>query len=199
MGNMIRLTLLILLITLAGGCAKSTLVALAPDPDGKTGSISVTNEAGSVAIDAPYRATTIKGAKERPAAPVHLGKDALDKMFAQPLSIEPERPGHFLLYFGEATALTPDSLKLLPEIIAAIRERNSAYISIIGHTDTLGSEEYNLALSHSRALAVKDLLVQRGVAADTIQTTSHGKENPLIPTADNVYEPRNRRVEVVVR
>jgi outer membrane protein OmpA-like peptidoglycan-associated protein len=199
MGNMIRLTLLILLITLASGCAKGTLVALAPDPDGKVGSISVANEAGSVAIDTPYQASTITDAKERPSKPVHLGKEALDKIFAQALSIQPERPLHFLLYFDKETTITSDSLKLLPDIIVAIRARHSTYISVIGHTDTLGSEDYNLSLSQKRALAVKDLLLKQGVAPDTIWTTSHGKENPLVPTADNVYEPKNRRVEVVVR
>ena len=199
MGNMVRRTLLILLIALASGCTKGTLVALAPDPDGKVGSITVTNEAGSVAIADPYQATTISDAKKRPAAPEHLGKEALDKIFAQALSVQPKIPLHFLLYFDKETALTSDSLKLLPDIIAAIRERNSAYISVVGHTDTLGSNDFNLKLSNSRALAVRDMLVRQGVASDEIWTTSHGKENPLIPTADNVYEPRNRRVEVIVR
>jgi outer membrane protein OmpA-like peptidoglycan-associated protein len=198
MGIMVRLTLLILLVTLAG-CAKRTLVALVPDPDGNIGSISVTNGSGSVAIDTAYQATTIADATKQPDTPVQLGKEALDQMFAQALSISPKPPLHFLLYFDKDTILTSDSLKLVPAIAAAIRERNSEYISVFGHADTLGSEEYNLALSNRRALAVKDTLVQQGVAPDTIQTSSHGKGNPLIPTADNVYEPRNRRVEVVVR
>ena len=54
-------------------------------------------------------------------------------------------------------------------------------------------------LSSNRAKAVKDLLVKQGAESNDIRTTSHGKENLLIPTGDNVYEPRNRRVEVVVR
>ena len=199
MCKIVRLPLIIFLITLATGCTKSTLVALAPDPDGNIGHISVGNEAGSVAIDSAYQATTITGAKEQPTAPEQLSKEALDKMFAQALSIEPERPQHFLLYFEKDTTLTPESLLLLPRIIAAIHERTSEYISVIGHTDTLGTRDYNMSLSLSRALAVKEMLVRQGVASNTIQTTSHGKENPLIATADNVFEPRNRRVEVVVR
>lgn len=199
MGKKLRFSLLFLAIALACGCAKRALVALVPDPDGKTGSITVSNQAGSVVIDAPYQATALGSAKDRPAAPEYLGKEALDKIFADALSIQPKRPLHFLLYFDEETTLTTASLKLLPDIVAAIRERNSVYISAIGHTDTLGSNEFNTSLSKNRAQAVKDLLASRGVDSDTIVTTSHGKENPLIPTADNVYEPRNRRVEVVVR
>jgi outer membrane protein OmpA-like peptidoglycan-associated protein len=199
MRNGSRLSLLLLLIVFACGCAERSLIALIPDPEGKTGSITVGNEAGDVTIDDPYQATTIKDAKRLPSAPAPVGKKALDKMFADALSIEPQRPLHFLLYFREGTELRCDSAKLLADILAAIKEKNSRYISVVGHADTLGSAEYNLELSKKRALAVKELLVQSGVPAETIETTSHGKENPLIPTADNVYEPRNRRVEVVVR
>lgn len=199
MVNLVRLSLLFFLIILAGSCAKRTLVALTPGPDGKTGSITVSNEAGSVAIDTPYQATSIRDANKLPTPPVLLGKEALDKEFAEALSIEPKRPLHFQLYFVEETTLTADSVKLLPDIIAAIRERNSVYISVIGHTDTLGTDVWNIALSERRAMAVKDLLVREGVKSITVWTTFQGEENLLIPTADNVQEPRNRRVEVVVR
>ena len=113
-----------------------------------------------------------------------------------------KRPSPFslnLLYFKGETTLTSDSAKLLPDIIATIRKRNSNDISVVGHTDTLGSKEFNTTLSHDRAKAVKALLVGQGVEENSIRTTSHGKENPLIPTGDNVYEPKNRRVEVVVK
>jgi len=199
MGSGARLFLLFLLIALTCGCARGTLVALVPDPDGKTGAITVSNDAGSVAVDTPYQATTVADLKEKPGAPEHVGKKKLDKMFADALSIQPERPLHFLLYFKEGTTLDCDSAKRLTDIVAAIRERNSAYVSVIGHADTLGSVEYNRELSRQRAAHVKEQLVKMGVPAGIIETTSHGKENPLIPTADNVYEPKNRRVEVVVR
>lgn len=199
MSRIARFSLLFLLIALVSGCAKSMLVALAPDPDGKIGRISVENAAGSVTIEKPYQATTIGDAKEQPAEPVHLGKEAVEKIFKEALSIQPERPLHFLLYFQEENTLTSASVKLLPEIIAAIQEQNSNDISVVGHTDTLGTKEYNTLLSKDRAATVKDLLVRQGTDANAIRTTSHGKENPLIPTGDNVYEPRNRRVEVVVR
>jgi len=199
MGSGARLSLLFLLITLTCGCARGTLVALVPDPDGKTGAITVSNDAGSVAVDAPYQATTVADLKEKPGAPEKVGKKNLDKMFADALSIQPERPLHFLLYFEKGTTLDPDSTKRLTDIVAAIRDRNSVYVSVIGHADTLGSVEYNRELSRQRAAEVKEQLVKMGVPAGVIETDSHGKENPLIPTADNVYEPKNRRVEVVVR
>jgi outer membrane protein OmpA-like peptidoglycan-associated protein len=72
-------------------------------------------------------------------------------------------------------------------------------VGVIGHTDTLGDKLYNLNLSMRRAAAVRDLLVQNGVPAKHMETTSHGEKNLLIKTGDNVGEPKNRRVEVVVR
>lgn len=199
---MIRITqlaLLLLLITLTSGCAPRVLVALVPDPDGKIGSISVESAAGSVTINTSYQATTIGDAKAQPSAPENVGKEKLDTIFKEALSIQPKQPIHFLLYFRQDTTLTPDSTKLIPNIMATIKERNANDISVVGHTDTLGSNEYNTSLSRDRANAVKKLLVKHGVEAAAIRTTSHGKENPLIPTADNVSEHRNRRVEVVVR
>ena len=199
MGNMVRLSLLLLVATLVCGCAKSNFVALVPDPEGKTGSITVSNEAGSIAIDVPYRATTIKDAKEPPGPLIFPGKETLEKQFEEALSIQPQRPRHFLLHFSEETRLTSRYLKLLPKIIAAIGERNSGYISVIGHTDTVASAEYNLELSRKRALTVKNLLVRRGVCPNNIETAWRGEKQLLFPTADEVYEPRNRRVEVIVR
>lgn len=199
MNIMARFVLLLLLIMLTSGCAKKMLVALVPDPDGKTGSISVESAAGSVTIDTSYQATTIGDANTQPSVPENIGKEKLDTIFKEALSIQPKQPLHFLLYFRQDTTLTPDSTKLLPHIMATIKERNANDISVIGHTDTLGSKDYNTTLSRDRASAVKKLLVKQGVEAAAIRTTSHGKENPLIPTADNVSEPRNRRVEVVVR
>jgi len=199
MTRLIQFVCLFLVIVMFSGCAKKTLVALAPDPDGTTGRISVGNESGTVALDKPYYATMIRDSKTEPSGAENLGKEQLEKIFAGALSIQPKRPVHFLLYFDKNTNLTPVSVNLLPEIITAIRERNSIDISVIGHTDTVGSRDYNTTLSSNRAIAVKELLVTQGADPHAIRTTSHGKENLLIPTGDNINEPRNRRVEVVVR
>jgi outer membrane protein OmpA-like peptidoglycan-associated protein len=116
------------------------------------------------------------------------------------LANQPEPPIHYLLYFEKnSTRLVPAALALLPEVIATIQNRRSEHISVVGHTDRLGDKDYNLALSRRRAAAVKDLLVKRGVPEAFIETTSHGEENPIVPTADNVGNAQNRRVEIVVR
>ena len=181
-------------------CGPKNIVVLVPDPDGAVGRVTVSNPAGSVEIDTPNQATTISDASSAPTAPSALAPKEIDRLFAGVLLNQPEPPVHYLLYFEkDATRLRPDSRMLLPDVIAAIRDRSSEHISVVGHTDRLGDKSYNLLLSRRRAQAVKDLLIERGVPESLIETTSHGEENPLVPTADNVGSARNRRVEVVVR
>jgi outer membrane protein OmpA-like peptidoglycan-associated protein len=83
--------------------------------------------------------------------------------------------------------------------MAAIILRESRDIGIHGHSDRTGSAEKNLDLSLRRAVAVENILLQHGINRGYLEVRSHGEGNPLVPTADGVDEPRNRRVEVVVR
>jgi hypothetical protein len=197
----VKIALLFVLTVILGGCASSggSLVVLSPDLDGKTGGITVANQAGSVTVDSPYQASKISSRTEPPNPPFIMSKQEVETLFSDALSIQPKPPVHYILYFEKDLQLTLDSLKLFPEIINAIKERTSIDISVVGHTDSVGSMEYNMTLSQNRANSVRDLLVQKGIDSSYIKTTSHGKENPLIKTEDNVSEPRNRRVEVVVR
>jgi outer membrane protein OmpA-like peptidoglycan-associated protein len=84
-------------------------------------------------------------------------------------------------------------------VLETIRERAPVDISVVGHTDTVGKKEYNYGLSMKRAKAVASILVAKGIDPSVIDITSHGKDNPLVPTGDQVPEPRNRRVEITVR
>jgi len=199
MSDRLPLSLLVILMLVVGGCAGGTMVVLTPDTEGKTGAITVSNQAGSVDIASPNQGTEVRSSTAAPPPPAAVSRETITALFSDALSIQPKAPVHYLLYFEKDLVLTPDSARLLPEILAAIKERSSTDISVVGHTDTVGSREYNMTLSVRRAGSVRDLLVRQGVDPDHIRTTSHGKENPLIKTADNVNEPRNRRVEVVVR
>ena len=69
----------------------------------------------------------------------------------------------------------------------------------MGHTDLVGKEAYNAGLSSRRANYVRDLLVSSGIKPDTLFVSFYGKARPLVPTQDEFPEPRNRRVEVIVR
>jgi len=189
-----------LLFVLLCGCAKKTTVVLLPDPDGKVGHVTVSTDAASIDITKAREATVVKGRQDIPSSPKILSEEEIEANFSPVLNILPEQPVHFILYFKqESTELTAASTKTLPEIIQMIADRSSQNISVIGHTDTAGDSDFNLQLSRRRASAIQRLLVEKGVDPAYITSTSHGEENPLIKTADNVHEPRNRRVEVVVR
>lgn len=190
----------LLLMVAIAGCAPKTTVVLLADRDGGTGKIAVTSQAGRVELDQPAQGTTIAGGNAAPTAPEIWNQERIDATFASVLAALPTAPDHFLLYFDKGTAqLTADSQALLPKIEKSIASRNSVDIMVIGHSDTAGNAEFNLRLSQERALAVAKLLVTRGVPESHLAATSHGENNPLIATGDNVDEPRNRRVEVVVK
>ena len=192
------------LIFLAGlvGCAghDRNIVVLTPNPDGSTGRIVVSNPSGNVEITQPYQATRIRNPNTSPSKPETMAQSQIQAIFADAMAIEPKPPIHFILYFEKnSDTLTPDSINELPQILKTISARNSVDVAVIGHADTVGSQEYNMKLSIRRAEAVSRLLIGKGVNPSFLAVSSHGKENPLIKTGDNVSEPRNRRVEVVVR
>ncbi len=185
---------------LSSCCPPKTTIVLLPDPDGKVGHITVSNSGGEVEMTKASEATYISGKKTKPKSPTILAEEKIQGIFSQVLAILPQQPLHFILYFQKnSVLLTEASFHKIPEILESVTERESQDISVIGHTDTSGNKQYNLTLSAQRAVAVSEILSSNGIDSGVIGTTSHGEENPLIKTADNVQEPRNRRVEVVVR
>jgi len=192
--------LLFISLIILASCAPKTTVVLLPDPDGEIGHITVMNDAGSVNISQAGESSTISGQNSMPSQPKLLTESELNSVFSSVLTTLPVQPEHFILYFKpNSTKLTSDSTKILPTIVTSIRQRGSQNISVVGHSDTAGNPQYNLQLSTQRAVAIKRLLVSDGVDKRYIKSTSHGETNPLIKTADNVHEARNRRVEVVIR
>lgn len=182
------------------GCAPKTTVILLPDPDGKTGEVVVSSEGGEVTLQEAGAKTIIKDANTSPAAPRVISEEEITREYGNVLGALPDQPLHILLYFQrDSTKLTKDSHKVVPEILKAIKERDSHDIGVIGHTDTAGDHSYNMRLSTKRANAVAKKLIKQGVDERSIKASSHGEHNPLVKTGDNVHEPKNRRVEVVVR
>jgi len=198
-GAVIIVPCLVMLLMLTACSPQKNIFVLLPDQDGNVGSIEVTNDKGSSVVDKPGESVTVAGNSKPQAAPA-MNMEQIRATFGEALAAEPLQPLSFLLYFKtDSFKLTNDSAALLQPILDAINKTQSRDISVIGHADRAGSKEYNLTLSTKRAQTVRDLLVEKGVDATIIQVSSHGEGNPLVPTADNVKEPRNRRVEVIIR
>jgi outer membrane protein OmpA-like peptidoglycan-associated protein len=177
----------------------SDLFVLLPDDEGKTGAIVVSGGGGERILSEPRQAVTVP----RGAAPDEtfvMSEKEVRTLVGPALAALPKPPVQFILYFKhDTTELTKESLVQVQEVARTIRERAPGDVSVVGHTDTMGSRRYNNRLSLKRARAVADLLGAEGVDLSTLQITFHGEDNLLVPTGDRVSEPRNRRVEVTVR
>jgi len=198
-------------VVLAAGCGPvrvaqptrpmpPTLIVLLPDPEsGITGRARVTNEFGTADLAAP-RASTRVTSDGAPGSVTTMSEADVQRLFADALAALPAAPRHFTLHFQfESDALTEESTALVPEILRTVRELAFPEVVVVGHTDTMGDAKTNLALGLKRAISVREILVQAGLAAGTVEVTSHGEADLLVKTANNTPEPRNRRVETTVK
>lgn len=191
------------LALLAGGCSNvpKDMVVLLDQPDGRPSAVIFTSKAGGTQVlDKPGLATGVDRAGEKPRDPFQLEQQEFNRRFAGALGAAPVPPKSFQLYFKfDSADLTDESKAQLRQILDEMKSRPVPEVTVIGHTDTVGTQAFNYELGLKRALATKNLIVGIGVDPTRVDVTSHGKLSLLVPTADNVAEPRNRRVEVTVR
>jgi outer membrane autotransporter protein len=106
---------------------------------------------------------------------------------------------NFLVFFDfDRSNITADAARVIDEAASVAKAGNVARVQLTGHTDRSGSDQYNMALSLRRGEAVKQALIARGIPANSISIIGRGESQPLVPTADGVREPQNRRVEIVL-
>jgi OOP family OmpA-OmpF porin len=100
---------------------------------------------------------------------------------------------------SDRPSLTGQELSTIRQVAQATKTKGDVRIIVTGHADTSGPPAYNMALSLRRANAVKNALVREGVPATAITVIGKGESEPLVRTGDNVREPQNRRVEIVIQ
>ncbi len=98
--------------------------------------------------------------------------------------------------FNKAT-IKPEYQELIQKLASATQENKNIKVSVVGHTDTAGTSNYNYALGGRRAEAVQKMLIQYGIPASQIVAVSAGEEDLAVPTPDNTPNAENRRVRVV--
>ena len=202
----LRALALLAVAALAAACAGGPkqgapeLFAVVPAPDGHVGAIVVHPQGGGEkVINTAYGAERI-----RSDGSVEHGQALRERQSSRRSAIRsrrcPATPASFTLYFLEdKDELTAESKVELEKVLAELKRRPLPDIVVIGHTDTVGSLSYNDKLSLARAERLREMMIALGIPADRIQAAGRGKRELLVPTEDNVAEPRNRRVEIDVR
>ena len=132
------------------------------------------------------------GAEEHEAAP------AEPAAAAPPPPPPPAAPKSYLVFFDfDKSTLTSEGRNIVDQAAVNAGPAHVTQIVVTGHTDTAGSDAYNMRLSKRRAESVASELEAKGVRSDEITLVAKGKRDLLVPTADGVREPQNRRVEIV--
>ena len=185
-------------IVLLTACAPATRVTLLPQSSGKASAVEVTTSQGTQRIDQPYQVAEV-GRSGNLSLDVTTA-EAVRKRHPRLLALQPLAPERFTLEFDPGSStLTADSLSRLEAVIRNAQSRAGGEIIVTGHTDRQGTLEANDALSLERAQAVRALLIERGFNAERIEAVGRGEREPLVPTDDEVDEPRNRRADIEVR
>jgi outer membrane protein OmpA-like peptidoglycan-associated protein len=179
---------------------QKTLVVVVPEKGGKVGTVAITTPRGETLLNTAYAAIRVE--KNGPTESLSLTEQDVKTMFHDALAVRPDPPLSFTLYFLEGKdELTPESKQQLSDVLTEISRRSIdiSEVTVVGHTDRVGKVEQNDRLSLQRAQKVVADLVQIGIRMDIISVAGRGEREPLVPTADEVAESRNRRVEVRIR
>ena len=116
---------------------------------------------------------------------------------APPMAAAPAPAREFTVYFDfNKSTLTSSGHDVIKQAATAAQQGSVAHISVTGHTDTVGSADFNQRLSERRADTVRKALIAAGVPANEITARGVGKTELAVPTADGVKEPRNRRAVI---
>jgi OOP family OmpA-OmpF porin len=190
---------MLIVAALMTGCASiHTFVVLLPEEGGAPTAVTVGEGDRAAILDKPFSAAKVdtKGNIEKTTAT----QEDVNRSFGAALAAQPPKPVSFTLYFdSNSTEVAPNSRAALESVLKEVGKRQAVEVQVTGHTDRVGNVADNDRLSLQRAEAVRATLIKRGIAATFIRAVGRGEREPLIPTADEQFEARNRRVEIIVR
>jgi outer membrane protein OmpA-like peptidoglycan-associated protein len=198
MNSVLRRVAIVAIVALVAACAApKEQIVLLPNPSGLETAVVVSQGERQVMLAKPYAA-----ARLRRGGPESFASNAQDVQtrYGAALAAQPLPPAQFTLFFVDGKdELTDESRQIVDGVFAEIAKRPIPDVIVIGHTDTVGSDAANDLLSRQRADVVRAGFVARGLATDKVLTVGRGKREPAVATGDGVAEPRNRRVEILVR
>jgi iron complex outermembrane receptor protein len=134
---------------------------------------------------------TFGGPEEEPAPPA-------TPYTPPPVQAVAPAPKSYLVFFDfNKSDLTAQAVEIVNQAASNAGTMKVTRLTVTGHTDTVGSDAYNMRLSRRRAESVAAQLEKDGIPAGEIEIVAKGKRDLLVPTADGVKEPQNRRVQIV--
>ena len=180
-------------------CGAKTTVILLPEQDNKTGTVVVENDASAITLEKPYSCATVgQAASKIDTKTIEANK--VREEYKTLFQAQPLKPVSILLYFEFGSdRLQPDSAALIDDVLKLAKVREPSEVNIIGHSDTKGDADYNYKLALDRAKVVEKILKEADIDLRHLSVTSHGENDPLVITGDDVSEEKNRRVEIMVK
>jgi len=184
----------------------STITAVAQDPDGDTLTYRWTVPTGVLQNPSDRQTIWTAPNQEGPVQATVTVNDGKGGTASATTTIQVVRPAPIVeltfedVYFDfDRSSLRPDAMRLLDDAVSKLQANPTKNLIIEGHTCSIGTAEYNLALGERRARSVLDYLASRGVAANRLETRSYGEEAPKFDNAREETRRLNRRAALVVK
>ncbi len=181
------------------------LGAQATDPDGDTVTYRWSAPAGTFA-NPNGPTTTWTAPNQEGSVPVTVtAEDGKGGAASNMVTVQVTKPRVIELHFDpvhfdfDKYNLKPEALKILDDAVQKLSANGQVRITIEGHTDSVGTAEYNIGLGERRARSVYDYLANRGVARDRMETRSFGEERPVASNTTSAGRAQNRRAVLTVR
>mgnify|MGYP001053860886 CR=1 FL=1 len=150
--------------------------------------VEVDKDGCPLPVVAPAAATPVVAPAPAPAAlaPVVAPEPAPAKLVLTGVNFDFDR-----------AVIRPDDFDKLDRDVATLREWGDVKVEVAGHTDSIGTDEYNMGLSQRRADAVRNYLVDKGIPAERLTVKGYGESQPVADNATREGRFENRRVELV--
>jgi outer membrane protein OmpA-like peptidoglycan-associated protein len=187
------------ILALLSGCSNPDKITLLPDPNGNVGAVVIRSANKTQVIDKAYAQADVS---KSGAIDVTIdNQSGVQTRYGDLLSAQPPRPRTFTInfVFDSATELAPESSATVAKLKTVLATWPAPHLTVVGHTDLAGSQEFNDRLSMRRAQSVASFLIKAGIPPQQIETAGRGKREPLVHTADGVPNQANRRVVITIQ
>lgn len=178
----------------------TSTVVLLPDADGGVGAIEISTDNNARQL-LTHRFASAAVTQRGSIITRTENTTRILQRYGQTLAARPADPVSFTLMFdfASSTGIAPAFKPILDQLLRSLANFPAPQITVIGHTDRVGSMADNDRLSLERAETVRNLLIDAGIQPAVISIAGRGERELAVQTPDEVAQPENRRVEINLR